>query len=60
MNYEFQFLFSWLLGLRFGAANQGIHNLSIFGRETVPVLAKGILHHLPRGAALQHGEGLNQ
>jgi hypothetical protein len=42
------------------AANQGINNLSILGRETVPVLAEGILHHLPRGAALQHGESLNQ
>jgi hypothetical protein len=60
MNYEFQFFVLSLLGLHFGAANQGIHNLSIFGREPVPVLAEGILHHLPRGAALQHGESLNQ
>jgi len=55
-----QFLDSWPLGLRFGATNQGVHYLSVFGREPVPILAERIFHHLPCGAAFQHRKCLDQ
>lgn len=57
---SFEFFDSGFLWLRFGPANQGVHYLSILGREPVPILAEGILHHLPSWAAFQHRESLNQ
>ena len=60
MNYELQFFVLSLLGLHFGAADQGVYNLPILSREPVPILAERIFHHLPRGAALQHSQSLNQ